>query len=113
MHARPYHDKGALTQLQLQRCLLPVMDHDVLLVTDGHAAYRDFAAEAGISHQAANLRAGIRVQGAAHVQNVNAYHSRLREWLRIFHGVASRYLPNYLGGAGYWTPGVSALRKHY
>ena len=89
--------KGALTQLQLQRCLLPVMDHDVLLVTDGHAAYRAFAREAGISHEAANLRAGIRVQGAAHVQNVNAYHSRLRAWLRPFHGVATRYLPNYLG----------------
>jgi len=31
------------------------------------------------------------------VQNVNAYHRRLREWLAPFHGVASRYLPNYLG----------------
>ncbi|HEU5436343.1 MAG TPA: IS1595 family transposase, partial [Telluria sp.] len=24
-------------------------------------------------------------------------HSRFKEWLRRFHGVASRYLPNYLG----------------
>jgi hypothetical protein len=32
-----------------------------------------------------------------HVQNVNAYHSRLRGWLAPFHGVASHYLPNYLG----------------
>jgi len=31
------------------------------------------------------------------VQNVNAYHRRLRDWLAPFHGVASRYLPNYLG----------------
>ncbi|SIR32881.1 Transposase [Janthinobacterium sp. TND4EL3] len=89
--------KGALTKVQLHACLPPVIDKDVLLMTDGHAAYRAFAREAGISHQVVNLRAGIRVQGAAHVQNVNAYHSRLREWLRIFHGVASRYLPNYLG----------------
>lgn len=89
--------KGALTKAQLHRCLLPVIDKDVLLVTDGHAAYRAFAREAGISHQAVNLRAGIRVQGAAHVQNVNAYHSRLRDWLRPFRGVATRYLPNYLG----------------
>ena len=89
--------KGALTQAQLHRCLLPMIDQDILLVTDGHAAYRAFAREAGISHQAINLRAGIRVQGAAHVQNVNAYHSRLRGWLRPFHGVATRYLPNYLG----------------
>ena len=73
------------------------MDQDVLLVTDGHAAYAAFAREAGISHQAVNLRAGMRVRGAAHVQNVNAYHSRLRQWLRPFHGVATRYLHHYLG----------------
>jgi transposase-like protein len=89
--------KGALTKEQLHACLPPVIDKDVLLVTDGHAAYRAFAREAGISHEAVNLRAGIRVRGAAHVQNVNAYHSRFRGWLSIFHGVASRYLPNYLG----------------
>jgi hypothetical protein len=29
----------------------------------GHAIYRAFARDAGISHQAVNLRAGIRVQG--------------------------------------------------
>jgi len=89
--------KGALTKAQLHHSLLPVIDKDVLLVTDGHTAYLAFAREAGISHQAVNLRAGIRVRGAAHVQNVNAYHSRLRAWLRPFHGVATRYLPNYLG----------------
>ncbi|MDN2708428.1 IS1595 family transposase [Janthinobacterium sp. SUN118] len=89
--------KGALTKAQLHRCLSPVIDKDILLVTDDHAAYRAFASEAGISHQTVNLRAGIRVQGAAHVQNVNAYHHRLRQWLRPFHGVATRYLPNYLG----------------
>ena len=51
-------------------------------MTDGHAV---------------NLHAGIRVRGAAHVQNANAYHRRLRDWLRPFHGVATRHLPNYLG----------------
>src|SRR5450830_970954 len=44
-----------------------------------------------------NLHAGLRKRGAVHVQNVNAYHSRLRGWLSIFHGVATRYLSNYLG----------------
>ena len=89
--------KGQLTKGQLHLCLPPVVDQDVLLVTDGHAAYPVFAREAGISHQAVNLRAGSRVRGAVHVQNVNAYHSRFRGWLQRFHGVASRYLPNYLG----------------
>ncbi len=66
-------------------------------MTDSHAAYRAFAREAGIAHHAVNLRAGERLRGAIHVQNVNAYHRRFREWLARFHGVASRYLPNYLG----------------
>jgi hypothetical protein len=39
----------------------------------------------------------VRVTGALHIQNVNAYHSRFKEWLRRFHGVASHYLSNYLG----------------
>jgi len=89
--------KGQLTAARLHTWLEPVIDRDVLLVTDGHPAYRAFAREAGISHQAVNLRVGIRVSGAVHVQNVNAYHSRLRQWLAPFHGVATRYLPNYLG----------------
>ena len=37
------------------------------------------------------------VHGAIHVQNVNAYRRRLRDWLAPFRGVSSRYLPNYLG----------------
>jgi transposase-like protein len=89
--------RGAVTAAQLHQHLLPVLDKDVLLVTDGHGAYRTFARTAGISHEAVNLRAGERVRGAVHVQNVNAYHSRFRQWLSRFRGVASHYLPNYLG----------------
>jgi len=93
--------RGALTKARLERHLLPFLDRQVLLVTDANAAYRAFARAHGIAHQAVNLDAGVRVRqaarGAIHVQNVNAYHRRLRDWLAPFHGVASRYLPNYLG----------------
>ena len=30
-----------------------------------------------------------------HFNNVNAYHGRLKEWLRRFHGVATQNLPSY------------------
>ncbi|MGG7607324.1 IS1595 family transposase [Massilia sp. BKSP1R2A-1] len=89
--------RGKVTVAQLHRHLLPVLDRDVLLVTDAHPAYRTFALEAGISHEAVNVSSGERVRGAVHVQNVNAYHRRFRQWLARFNGVASRYLPNYLG----------------
>ncbi|WP_027864955.1 IS1595 family transposase [Massilia alkalitolerans] len=93
--------RGALTAAQLERLLLPRLDRQVLLVSDAHAAYRSFARKHGIAHEAVNLRAGVRVRrgltGVIHVQNVNAYHQRFRQWLSRFRGVASRYLPNYLG----------------
>ncbi len=40
---------------------------------------------------------GERRQGVFHIQNVNAYHSRLKTWMRRFNGVATKYLPSYLG----------------
>ncbi len=88
---------GPVTTAQLHRHLAPVLDRDAMLVTDGHAAYRAFAREAAITHRAVNLRAGVRVDGAVHVQNVSGYHSRLRGWLHHFRGVATRYLSNYCG----------------
>ena len=89
--------RAAVTKQQLHQHLGPRLDPDVLLVTDAHAAYRAFAREAGIAHACVNLRATKRVKGAVHVQNVNAYHQRFRQWLARFYGVASRYLLNYLG----------------
>jgi len=93
--------RGAVTATQLTQHLLPKLDPQALLVSDGHGAYRTFATRHGIAHEAVNLRAGERVRkgtaAAVHVQNVNAYHARLRQWLTPFRGVASRYLPNYLG----------------
>jgi transposase-like protein len=89
--------KGPVTRAQLHEHVRERLEPDVLLVTDGHPAYRAFAREAGITHEAVNLQAGVRVRGAIHVQNVNAYHSRLRGWLQPFRGIASRYLGNYLG----------------
>jgi len=39
----------------------------------------------------------VCVRQAFHIQNVNAYHSRLKTWIRRFHGVGTYYLLNYLG----------------
>ena len=93
--------RGALKKSQLVVHLLPKLDPQALLVADANATYRAFARDHGIAHQAVNLQSGERVrassQGAIHVQNVNAYHRRFKEWLARFHGVASRWLPNYLG----------------
>ena len=78
--------------------LKPLLAADVILCTDGEKALAAVAKEMGITHRPINLAAGQRiVAGVYHVQNVNAYDSRLKEWMRRFHGVATRYLGNYLG----------------
>lgn len=78
--------------------LKPLLAADVILCSDGEKALAAVAKEMGITHRPVNLAAGQRVvAGVYHVQNVNAYGSRLKEWMRRFHGVATRYLGNYLG----------------
>ena len=89
--------RGALKIASLVSHLLPKLESDVRLVTDGNPVYTRFAHKARIAHNCVNVSEGIRVKGVIHVQNVNAYHSRFKEWLRHFHGVATRYLSNYLG----------------
>jgi transposase-like protein len=76
----------------------PVIASDAVLCSDGAKAYAAFAARHGLHHEPINVAAGVRVRdGAFHVQNVNAYHGRLKGWMVRFKGVATRYLPNYLG----------------
>ena len=78
--------------------LRPLVDQDAVLCTDGAQVYKTVARALGLTHRAINLQRRIHVvNGAFHIQNVNAYDSRLKAWMRRFHGVATRYLENYLG----------------
>ncbi|MEO7031554.1 MAG: hypothetical protein ABI351_06170 [Herbaspirillum sp.] len=67
------------------------------MCTDGAGAYPLIARHLGLTHVAVNVVRGIRTRGPYHIQNVNAYDSRLKVWMYRFHGVATRYLENYLG----------------
>lgn len=82
----------------LGAALKPILGKDTLLCTDGSRAFKAMAKEVGIPHQALNIKAGARVKEKIfHIQNVNAYDSRLKGWMRRFNGVATRYLDSYLG----------------
>ena len=73
---------------------------------DGGTAIVAFARKAGIPTHILP-QPGKPNLGAPdfHINNVNAYHGRLKEWLRRFHGVATKNLPNYLG----WRRTLEAL----
>lgn len=56
------------------------------------------AKEMGVTHRPVNVSAGRRViAGVYHIQNVNAFDSRLKNWIHRFNGVATKYLDSYLG----------------
>ena len=96
---------GGCTDFILGRCnkreilasLAPVLAPDAVLCTDGSSAMATAASAIGIEHHALNMTTGPRVHGPWHIQNVNAYHSRLKGWIRRFRGVATSYLHHYLG----------------
>ena len=71
---------------------------------DPHGATTDhvlpdltFADHAGLLHIALNASKVERTYGSYHIQNVNAYFSRLNQWMAYFRGFATAYLPSYLG----------------
>jgi transposase-like protein len=77
--------------------LKQALAEDALLCTDSSATLAAAARRLGIEHHRVNLARGEHRRGPWHIQNVNAYHSRFKAWMARFHGVATSYLPNYLG----------------
>lgn len=80
----------------IEAALTPLIDNDSILCTDGAAVYSAFCKKSGVKHEVIYSK-GPRARGAFHIQNVNAFDSRLKEWMNRFHGVATKYLGNYLG----------------
>lgn len=78
--------------------MLPVLDKDTLLCSDKKPVYKAFAKRHHFVLKTVKVSAKEHVRdGVYHVQNVNAYDSRLKEWIKRFHGVATKYLESYLG----------------
>lgn len=87
-----------LTAQAIGAHLIPLLAPDTLLCTDTGSTYGVIARQIGIRHEPINVSAGAYVRdGVFHIQNVNAYDSRLKAWMQPFNGVATRYLPSYLG----------------
>lgn len=76
---------------------------------DGGTAIVAFARRAGIAAHVLPMPGKPNPKAPDfHLNTVNAYHGRLKEWLRRFHGVATKNLPNYLG----WRRTLEALGQN-
>jgi len=77
----------------LKEFLKPLIQQDSVLCTDGKKGYAKFSRREALQHIALN---GRKIQGVYHINNVNNYHQRLKQWIICLNGVATKYLPNYL-----------------
>jgi transposase-like protein len=82
---------------ELFDALPPILAADAVLCSDGSSAMAADASQMGIEHHALNMTTGRRVRGPWQFQNVKAYHSRLKDRIRRFRGIATSYLNHYLG----------------
>lgn len=85
---------GRINMKRVDQIVGSLLDHENMLCTDGLHGYRTFAESKFMDHfELKDMRV---YKGIFHIQNVNAYHSRLKKWVRHFNGVATKYLDNYL-----------------
>ena len=89
---------GRITKEDIEKAIGKKLSEQTVLCTDGHVSYKGFAADNKLEHHV--LRANLKQytkQKTYHIQHVNSAHSRLKTWIdRGMHGVATKYLQNYL-----------------
>ena len=84
---------------ELCRHLSGRIDVESVVCADASLAHEKLARELGFIFKELVTSAGQRtLDGIFHLQHVNAYHSHLKQWIEgVFHGIATKYLPHYLG----------------
>ncbi len=81
----------------LNQILNKVISSDILLCTDKKGIYKTFAKQNHIRHGFVDIKKGELVKkDIVHIKNVKYYHLQLLEWMKRFHGVATKYLENYI-----------------
>ncbi len=88
--------RGRITHNDLNRLYAERINDNSILCTDSHKSYIRFANNLHLEHH--RIKPGRFKEGIYHIQHVNSMHSELKQWIRRFKGVSTKYLANYL----YW-----------
>jgi transposase-like protein len=92
-----------LTKEQIEKALEGRIAENTTLITDKHPSYKAFAkANPTIKHKTLLAKDHVdKNDKSIHLQKVNNTHKQLRDFLRPFNGVSSKYLQNYLNWFAY------------
>jgi transposase-like protein len=64
------------------------------LCVDSHQSYMKIPTVFNVKLK--RIESGKYTDGIYHIQHANSFHSRLKDWVRDFNGVSTKYLQNYL-----------------
>ncbi len=89
---------GDVKETWLNRFLTQYLSEDCVFVTDKVSSFDLFCEKQMLKHKTVVSKPSEKVNSSVyHIQNVISYHSRLKQWMQPFHGVATKYLNHYLG----------------
>ena len=92
-----YAKVGKLGKVSKECVAITFNDHikkSATLCTDKEKSYRNFSEDIGLP--LIQLDTGKSIKGIYHIQHINNYHKRLKDFMKPFNGVATKYLNNYL-----------------
>lgn len=87
------YGEGKISTQNIREILNGRIKKKSVLVADGCSAYDRFAGENNF--ELVKIHAEKK-KGIYHINNVNNYHSLLKEFLRRFKGISTKYLHKYL-----------------
>lgn len=90
--------KGRITKKAIHKGVGRYIDkHNSILCSDSHLSFQNYTKERDIDHRCIFVRRKeFVVDRIYHIQNINRIHKQLKEWIRRFNGVSTKYLQNYL-----------------
>lgn len=88
------YGRGRLTTKQTEVVLGSKIEEDSILVTDFHKSYIQFAKNHNLQHK--RIARSKHKNEEYHINNVNNYHKGLKDFLRHFNGISTKYLINYM-----------------
>lgn len=87
---------GRLTVKALTDLYDNKIEPNSIICTDSHRAYKKFSQS--VPADLVQIERGKHKKDIYHINNINSLHSRLKQWIKPFHGVATKYLTHYM----YW-----------
>ncbi len=92
-----------LSKKDIEKVFGDILAENTTLITDKHPSFKAYAKENPlINHKALLAKDHVdKKDSSIHLQKVNNTHKQLRDFLKPFNGVSSKYLQNYLNWYAY------------